>query len=55
MKVDFKLNEIDHHVLKFIVGLPAIALDNLTVFLSREALTSISAAHHTGATPFAGS
>lgn len=47
MRADFKLNEIDHHVLKFIVGITAIVLGNLSVFLSREALTSISAAYHT--------
>lgn len=48
MRVDFNLNEIDHHVLKFIVGITAIVLANLTVFLSGEALASISEAYHTG-------
>ena len=48
MKVDFNLNEIDHHVLKFIVGITAIVLANLTMLLSRQDLKSISEAYHTG-------
>lgn len=48
MKVTFKPNEIDHHILKFIVGVAAIFLASLTVFLSGAPLPSISAAYHEG-------
>lgn len=46
MKASFKLNEIDHHVLKLIVGLVALSLANLTAWLSHSTLGSISAAYY---------
>jgi hypothetical protein len=40
--------EIDHHTLKFIVGVIAISLANVTAFFSDSPLDSISASYHEG-------
>jgi len=48
MKLSFKPQEIDPHVLKLIVGLIALTLANLTAFLSANSIQSISASYHVG-------
>lgn len=48
MKLSFKLHEIDHHILKLIVGLIALSLANVTAFFSADGLDSISDAYHKG-------
>lgn len=48
MQVSFKQGEINHHALKFMVGLIAISLSNLTEMLSAEGIASISASCHAG-------
>lgn len=48
MQVTFTRHEIDHHVLKLIVGIIALSLASLTEFLSTSAIDSISAAYHEG-------
>lgn len=40
--------EIDHHVLKFIVGVIALSLANVAAFFSQVPITSISASYHDG-------
>jgi hypothetical protein len=42
----FNQNEIDHHVLKLIVGLVALSLASLTAWLSDHVLGSISASYY---------
>lgn len=51
MKLSFKQHEIDHHILKLIVGLIALTLANVTAFFSVEPLQSISASYHEGGWP----
>jgi hypothetical protein len=51
MKPSFKLHEIDHHILKLIVGLIALMLANVTAYFSIEPLQSISASYHEGGWP----
>ena len=46
MRATFKPYEIDHQTLKFIVGVIALSLGNLTEFLANDPLESISAAYH---------
>lgn len=48
MKATFKRHEIDHHVLKLIVGIIALFLASLTELLSANAIASISASYHEG-------
>jgi hypothetical protein len=48
MALSFKQYEIDHHVLKLIVGLIALSLANLAAFFSPVPLESISASYHQG-------
>lgn len=48
MKLSFKPKEIDDHVLKLIVGLIALSLANVTGWLSRDAIGSISASYYEG-------
>jgi len=44
----FKQHEIDHHVLKLIVGIIALSLANLTTFFAGVPLESISESYHEG-------
>ena len=48
MKLAFKPDEIDHHVLKLIVGLIALTLANLTALFSSGPIQSISASYYEG-------
>jgi hypothetical protein len=48
MALSFKQYEIDHHVLKLIVGLIALSLANLAAFFSPVPIESISASYHQG-------
>lgn len=48
MKPAFSQYEIDHHVLKLIVGLIALSLASLTEWLSVNPIESISASYHEG-------
>src|SRR6266404_9609633 len=43
-----KPEEIDHHILKLIVGVIALTLANLTAFLSAHSIQSISASYWEG-------
>lgn len=47
MRIEFKLDEIDHQVLKFIVGMIAILLPPLVSCFAGESLDSISESYHT--------
>lgn len=48
MRLSFKQHEIDHHVLKLIVGVIALSLASITEFLSTNSIDSISASYHEG-------
>jgi hypothetical protein len=48
MALSFKKYEIDHHILKLIVGLIALSLANLAAFFSPVPIESISASYHQG-------
>ena len=48
MPLSFKQYEIDHHAMKFIVGIIALSLANLAAFFSSAPLESISASSHDG-------
>lgn len=46
MQLSFTKHEIDHHVLRLIVGIIALTLANLTAYFSPTPLESISASYH---------
>lgn len=48
MALAFSKYEIDHHILKLIVGVIALTLANLTAFFSSTPIESISASYHEG-------
>lgn len=48
MNLSFTRYEIDHHILKLIVGIIALTLANLTAFFSSTPIESISASYHEG-------
>jgi hypothetical protein len=48
VRLSFKPQEIDHHVLKLIVGVIALTLANLTALFSADSIQSISASYWEG-------
>lgn len=48
MELSFTKYEIDHHILKLIVGVIALTLANLTAFFATAPIESISASYHEG-------
>jgi len=48
VKLSFKPQEIDHHVLKLMVGVIAFTLPFLTAFFSADSIQSISASYYEG-------